>query len=445
MQFPKVKEIATKEVVKITLDDSIGDAVTKMYANNHRDVVVEDAHNNSYGILKVNDLIRMKLSNIDFDTKVSQIKYDKIATINEDAPVIKAMELIDKRTNCLCVVDEKSSLTGYISYHDIIASIDPKSILERQTIGEIMLKTMIKFAYEDESTVNVIRKMDEDIDDSIVLLDSNHKAKGIITTKDIVKLFGEEKDLYKPVSEYMSSPIQTLKSDVTVSNALSFIKQKHFKRIIIESHDEKVIGQITQEELLVKVYAKWAEGLRKDASQLKEINKILEAKASKYETLSITDRLTGVYNRAKFEQELQVEIDKIKRYGVNTFSIVLFDVDNFKNINDTFGHLEGDTILRKLTMIVKQSLRSSDIFARWGGEEFVVLLTHTDKDNALKAAEILRHKIESTPIDAKVPAVTCSFGVCSYNDEDTIYSMLKRADEAMYKAKKGGKNRIEFL
>jgi diguanylate cyclase (GGDEF)-like protein len=445
MQFPKVKEIATKEVVKITLDDSIGDAVTKMYANNHRDVVVEDTHNNSYGILKVNDLIRMKLSNIDFDTKISQIKYDKIATINEDAPVVKAMELIDKRTNCLCVVDDESSLTGYISYYDIIASIDPKSILERQTIGEIMLKTMIKFAYEDESTVNVIRKMDEDIDDSIVLLDSNHKAKGIITTKDIVKLFGEEKDLYKPVCEYMSTPIQTLKSDVTVSNALSFIKQKHFKRIIIESHDEKVIGQITQEELLVKVYAKWAESLRKDASQLKEINKVLEAKASKYETLSITDPLTGVYNRSKFEQELQVEIDKIKRYAINKFSVVLFDVDNFKNINDTFGHLEGDTILRKLTAIVKESLRSSDIFARWGGEEFVVLLTHTDKENALKAAEILRQKIESAKIGAKISNITCSFGVSTYDANDTIYSMLKRADEAMYIAKKSGKNRIEFL
>lgn len=445
MEFLKVKQVACKKVISVMHDDTIGDAVSKMYQSNHRDVVVRNDEENSYGILKVNDLIRMKIGNVDFQTKICEIKYDKIGTIDENAPVIKAMELIDKRTNCLCVVDAENNLAGYISYYDILATIDPKSIMEKQTIGDVMIKTMIKFAYEDESTISVIQRMEDDIDDCVILLDEWQNPTGIITTKDIVKLFGEQKDLHKPIDEYMSKPLQTVRSDLKINEALSFISQKHFKRLIVEGKDTRVVGQITQEDLIVKVYSKWAEQLKADSSQLKEINRVLEAKASKYETLAVTDRLTGTYNRVKFEQELQVEIDKIKRYSLNPFSLVLFDIDNFKSINDTHGHLAGDTVLRKLAKVVKESLRSSDIFARWGGEEFVVLLTFTAGKNGYEAAESLRKVIENAPMEMPVKKITCSFGITDFKEDDNVHSLLKRADDAMYQAKNSGKNKVVLL
>lgn len=443
MEFPKIKDIASKEVVKVFATATLTEAVKKMHSSNHRDLVVVDSKNSCYGVLRVNDLIKYKAQNIDFDTKINDVEYERVATIYEDQPVIQAMELIDKKTNCLCVIDAKNTLSGFITYFDILSTIDPKTVLEKQTISDVMLNTLLKFAHLEDNTLDVIQQMDDDIDDSVILLDEKQRAKGIITTKDIITLFGEDKDLSAAVKNYMSSPIETIKSYTTVSQALSFIKQKHFKRLIIEDDNGTILGQITQEELIVKVYSRWAEQLKSSASELQEINRVLQAKANKYETLAVTDRLTGIYNRVKFEQELKVEIDKIQRYKIEPFSLVLFDIDNFKSINDSYGHLEGDRVLKKITRIVTASLRSSDIFARWGGEEFVVLLTFTSLQNAVQAANILKETINETYIDNKVEHVTCSFGVTSYQKGDTIHSVLKRADEAMYIAKKSGKNRVE--
>ncbi len=442
MEFPKVKDIATKEVVRIDQNDNVGSAVAKMYQSNHRDVVVHDSSKNSFGILKVNDLIRMKLSNVDFATKISHIKYDPIAVVHEEESVLKAMELIDKKSNCLCVVDDENRLCGYLSYYDIISTIDPKSMLQKRTLGDVLLKSRLKFADENESAMDVMAMMEEDIDDCIILHDKTRTPSGIITTKDVVKLFGRGSDLTRPVKEYMNSPIETVGMDVSISDALNFIKKRSFKRLIVTGADGEIIGQISQEELIVKVYSRWAQQLKSSASQLKEINKVLTNRARRFEAMAVTDHLTGVYNRSKFENEVKIEIDKLTRYGLEPFSILLFDVDDFKTINDVHGHMVGDTVLQKLSKLVKNSLRSSDIVARWGGEEFVAMLPFTSGDNAYKAAEVLTRTIAQSRLCEEVPSLTVSMGVTTYREGDSVFTLLRRADEGMYRAKKTGKNRV---
>ncbi len=154
--------------------------------------------------------------------------------------------------------------------------------------------------------------------------------------------------------------------------------------------------------------------------------------------LSETDALTGVYNRAKFDSELIKWIKLKKRYD-HPISIVLMDFDNFKGVNDRFGHLRGDQILKDSAEIVRENTRETDVFARWGGEEFIILMPDTRRKNAIAIAERIRKSIEQHAFCIQ-DQVTCSFGVTEVYHNDTAYSVFDRVDELLYTAKSEGRN-----
>ncbi len=161
----------------------------------------------------------------------------------------------------------------------------------------------------------------------------------------------------------------------------------------------------------------------------------------KLKTLATTDGLTGILNRYAFNKFLEEEIYRAERYS-SKFSIILFDIDNFKKINDTYGHLTGDKVLKGIVKTVKKSIRKSDIFARWGGEEFIILLP--DDSSVVKVAEKIRKSIENERFEG-LPKITASFGTTTYKNGDSINSIIKRADKALYLAKEKGKNRVEYV
>jgi len=158
--------------------------------------------------------------------------------------------------------------------------------------------------------------------------------------------------------------------------------------------------------------------------------------------MAYTDPLTNIYNRLHFGHFLDAEIDRVKRYG-GTFSIIFFDLDRFKEVNDEYGHLVGDEVLKRVAEIVEKANRNADIFARYGGEEFIILAPATDIAGASAHAERLRHDIEHYRF-SEISHLTCSFGVAEYKpDADDVISLFKRADTALYNAKKLGRNRVE--
>jgi diguanylate cyclase (GGDEF)-like protein len=155
-----------------------------------------------------------------------------------------------------------------------------------------------------------------------------------------------------------------------------------------------------------------------------------------------TDPLTGLSNRLKFNQALAAEISRSKRYET-PLSLVLYDVDNFKTVNDTRGHQIGDNVLVQLSRFVPSLLRNADVLARWGGEEFVILTPGSNGEMAYQAAEKLRHAIEQIKFD-ETGTLTCSFGVAQYVQGDTAETLISRADDALYRAKLNGRNRVEL-
>lgn len=156
--------------------------------------------------------------------------------------------------------------------------------------------------------------------------------------------------------------------------------------------------------------------------------------------LSAIDPLTGVYNRAKFDKELEKWVAISKRYRT-PLSLIIFDIDNLKIINDNYGHLVGDQILIVITKIIRNAIRETDLLARWGGDEFMLLLTNTSEEDAVQLAQRLRKLIAGHKF-GKIGYVSGSFGVTMLAEDEDSTSFFYRADQMLYLAKKAGKNQV---
>ena len=205
---------------------------------------------------------------------------------------------------------------------------------------------------------------------------------------------------------------------VAIENALLHDKTKHSEEELRRARDE----------LEAKVQER--------TSELAEAN-------AKLRDLSITDDLTGLFNRRYLVRALEAEFIRAIRYKRN-FSVLLFDIDDFKQINDRYGHSCGDTVLIKLASLIRGCLRTSDMVARYGGDEIAILLPETGKAKAIEVAEKLRGLIEETPFEWHMETfnITCSIGIASAPDDRIVgwNDLLDKADQALYRGKGTGKN-----
>ena len=167
----------------------------------------------------------------------------------------------------------------------------------------------------------------------------------------------------------------------------------------------------------------------------------------KLKTLSITDGLTQLFNSRHFYSQLKGEIERFNRYG-QKLSLLLLDIDKFKDFNDTHGHLEGDKILVRLGRIIKSCLRKMDTAYRYGGEEFTIILPGTHGEEARTVAERLRAAVAAedfSNVKATDLTITISIGVTQYRQKEEIASFVQRADQAMYQSKQTGRNKVSCI
>ncbi len=169
--------------------------------------------------------------------------------------------------------------------------------------------------------------------------------------------------------------------------------------------------------------------VRQDITDKKEIERI-----------SITDRLTGIFNRMRLDEVLIQEQNRYERYG-QVYSIILFDIDFFKKVNDTYGHIAGDSVLKETAALIKKQVRVNDVFGRWGGEEFLLICPQTGGKDAHILAEKLRKSLAEYGF-SQVPSITASFGVACIKNAANYNELLMNADKALYQAKDQGRNRV---
>jgi two-component system cell cycle response regulator len=195
-------------------------------------------------------------------------------------------------------------------------------------------------------------------------------------------------------------------------------------------------------ELNARIYA----CLRTKALQdeLREKNRQLEEVLLKVENLAITDPLTELFNRRQFEFTIEKEFSRTMRYNSHT-SCLMIDIDHFKNINDEYGHHAGDIALKEIAKLIKSCVRETDTVARWGGEEFIILLPETKKENALKIASKILKVISDYKFSDIPSQITVSIGIASIPEPstNTAGKLIHASDSALYEAKAHGRNRIE--
>ena len=175
--------------------------------------------------------------------------------------------------------------------------------------------------------------------------------------------------------------------------------------------------------------------------ELRRFNRELTRLNSELQQLYRTDRLTGIANRHLLEEQIRHEVDRARRYG-QIFSVIMLDIDRFKDINDTRGHAAGDVILKEVGALLAAQTRASDTVGRWGGEEFLLICTASELEGAVQLAESLRMHIRTT-LQSNSEPVTASFGVAQYRPGESPDAIIQRADLAMYAAKSAGRDRVE--
>ncbi|WP_459195484.1 sensor domain-containing diguanylate cyclase [Wukongibacter baidiensis] len=241
------------------------------------------------------------------------------------------------------------------------------------------------------------------------------------------------------ISRWILKPIKSL------NDRVNQVKNENWG-VQIETDRNDELGQLTRSfnemSAKIKVYLTM---LNKKQEELEFLNtnleEIVEERTKELEVLSTTDGLTNIYNRRFLIKTLERNIEECKRYG-KALSIIIFDIDHFKKVNDTYGHAEGDTTLIEVSRYLDDAIRSVDVLGRYGGEEFMIILPNTGLEDTYSAAERFRREISELTIGDMGIKITISGGVAEY-DGGSLIELIKRADKNLYRAKENGRNRIE--
>ncbi len=332
-------------------------------------------------------------------------------------------------------------IIGFLSWFMANASVNKKA---RQAELEILNEELVCESKERMLVVNELRESEDKFrsisasaNDAIIMLDNDEKVT--YWNKSAENIFGY------------------LREDVEGKNIHNLIIPERYRKKHLEGFEKfkatgtgNIIRKAVEVEAIrkdgseipielslsaVMINGKWnAVGIIRDITVRKQ-------QEEEIKQLAETDFLTNIYNRRIFLRFLEAEIYKAKRYS-REFSLIMFDIDHFKAVNDTHGHDAGDYVLKTTVDVIKRNIRVSDIVARYGGEEFIIIQPETTIEGAKVSAEKIRTLIEQNNFD-KVKRITISIGVTMFKENDTVNSIVKRVDEALYKAKNNGRNRVE--
>lgn len=278
-----------------------------------------------------------------------------------------------------------------------------------------------------------------------VFLDEvDQEIKELIDSKD-----GNGK---RELKQQQECTMEIVDAVVEVINGLDHSTKSHNQHL--EDHEqklkgmEKVVDLVELKQLISDEIGKVRESnvsLQHKLTKAQQDVHTLQSQLAKITDLATIDELTGLYNRRALFSRLVEEHSRVERYKEN-FSLMIFDIDDFKQVNDTYGHQVGDAILKNLARFLKGNLRTSDFISRFGGEEFIAILPSTEMKKARQVAEKMRHMLGKKVFEDKKGEVkikiTVSIGISQCTPGDTVDNLIKRADDALYMAKNNGKNAI---
>ncbi len=302
------------------------------------------------------------------------------------------------------------------------------------------LITMISLVAEYlDKAVNIQSRLKSIIDEIVVRFDRTSMTLNNILEENSNIL---RKDIEE--DKKIANELTSVNHLIVNESSIEALKEMVLNRV--DKLSKELANKIDNKSNVLKHIEQEKENVNKELSEYKvkeqELAK-LKKELEKYKMESVTDPLTGLFNRKFMVKKLDEEIERSKRYK-SKFSVIFLDIDNFKKINDVYGHIVGDFVLKYLANIIKSELRKVDYAFRYGGEEMVVLVSEANLENAVKFANRLLETVRNTVFKYKTEElkITISIGVAEYKPGETIEQLIERADLAMLKAKREGKDRV---
>lgn len=330
---------------------------------------------------------------------------------------------MDKNSIILCVDDDSTVLNAL------------RSMFSSHFGPELQ----VEFAEDGDEALEIEAELREQ-GSALALIISDFMMPGLRGDELLVKVHERSPDTVKILLTGQSD-MSGVKRAINDANLYRFLEKPFLNEDIVLTVRAALRAYwqerdlVRQNEQLRRMNAELEDIVAARTEELVEKNRLLEV-------LAVTDKLTGLYNRRKLDELLDEEIVRARRYGVQ-LSIIMLDIDHFKRVNDTYGHGAGDDVLVGMATLLRENTRDADALGRLGGEEFVVVCRHCDADACLHAATKLREAIAVHDFPG-VGHVTSSLGIASCRADDTAATLLARADAALYRAKAGGRNRVEL-
>ena len=324
--------------------------------------------------------------------------------------------------------------------------IEEISVLKRriQNLEQLVLdlKKTEEFLRESEAKY---RLAFESTSDGIFTIDHNFNLSSITPSVERQLGYKVEEVINRPIQDLnILTPESLTRATADVIQVLSGVEVTGAVYEFISKNGTRKFGEVTGTPIIHDTEIIGVTAVVRDITERKRIEEALKDSERIYRNLSIIDDLTRLYNSRYFYHQLKMEIDRVARYGQH-LTLLLLDLDDFKQFNDAYGHIAGDKVLMRLGQVVERCLRKTDSAYRYGGEEFAILLPMTTSKAGAVTAERIREELNAeifSPVPGKDVHVTVSIGLAQYESQEDMKIFVDRADQFMYQAKKNGKDRV---